>query len=140
MLAPYHAIGEPLEHWAKAAPDRVFLAQRDAKRHGASSLTRRCSRGQTYRRAALLRRGLSAERPIVIVSGNDIEHALLALAAMLVGIPYAPMSAAYSLLSTDFGKLRAMIELLTPGMVFAADGGTFARAITRRCPKTSNSW
>ena len=60
--------------------------------------------------AALLRRGLSAERPIVILSGNDIEHALLALAAMYVGIPYAPISPAYSLMSNDFGKLRTIIE------------------------------
>ena len=84
--------------------------------------------------AALLRRGLSPERPIAIISGNDIEHALLALAAMGVGIPYAPISAAYSLLSTDFGKLRAIIELLTPGMVFANDGGPFARAIYATVP------
>ncbi len=73
--------------------------------------------------AALLRRGLSAERPIAILSGNDIEHALLALAAMHVGIPYAPISAAYSLMSSDFGKLRMIMELLTPGLVFASDGG-----------------
>ena len=81
--------------------------------------------------AALLRRGLSPERPIAIISGNDIEHALLALAAMGVGIPYAPISPAYSLLSSDFGKLRAIVELLTPGLVFANDGGPFARAHLR---------
>ena len=84
--------------------------------------------------AALLRRGLSAERPIAIMSGNDVEHALLALAAMYVGIPYAPISPAYSLMSTDFGKLRAMFDLLTPGLVFAADGGPFARALYATVP------
>ena len=130
VLQPYHAtLSEPLEHWAKAAPDRTFLAQRDA-----DGRWRTLSYAQvlaTTRRigAALLRRGLSPERPIAIISGNDIEHALLALAAMGVGIPYAPISAAYSLLSTDFSRLRAIIELLTPGMVFANDGGPFARAI-----------
>ena len=84
--------------------------------------------------AALLRRGLSPERPIAIISGNDIEHALLALAAMGVGIPYAPISPAYSLLSSDFGKLRAILDLLTPGLVFANDGGPFARAIAAAVP------
>ena len=78
---------------------------------------------------ALLARAPSPERPIVILSGNDIEHALLGLAAMYVGIPYAPISPPYSLISTDFGKLRHIFDLLTPGLVFAADGQHFARAI-----------
>src|SRR5487761_1925821 len=135
VLPPYHAtLSEPLEHWAKAAPDRVYLGQRDA-----AGAWRTLSYAQvlaTTRRigAALLRRGLSPERPIAVISGNDIEHALLALAAMSVGIPYAPISAAYSLLSTDFGKLRAIIGLLTPGMVFANDGGVFARTIAAATP------
>jgi feruloyl-CoA synthase len=135
VLPPYHAtLSEPLEHWAKAAPDRVFLAQRDAEGRWRTlsysqvlALTRRIG-------AALLRRGLSPDKPIAIVSGNDIEHALLALAAMNVGIPYAPISAAYSLLSNDFGKLRAIIDLLTPGLVFANDGLPFARALYATVP------
>ncbi|MGC2218810.1 MAG: AMP-binding protein, partial [Pseudolabrys sp.] len=129
-LGGYHGkLSEPLEHWAKTAPDRLFLAQRDAqdqwrKRSYAETLAdvRRIG-------AALLRRGLSAERPLVILSGNGIDHALLALGAMYVGIPYAPISPAYSLMSNDFGKLRTIISLLTPGVVFANDGGPFARAI-----------
>src|SRR6185369_12044105 len=84
--------------------------------------------------AALLRRGLSAERPLVVLSGNDIEHALLALSAMYVGIPYAPISPAYSLMSNDFGKLRSIINLLTPGLIYATDGGPFARAIYETVP------
>jgi feruloyl-CoA synthase len=135
VLPPYHAtLSEPLEHWAKAAPERVYLGHRDADGRWRTlsysqvlALTRRIG-------AALLRRGLSPERPIAIISGNDIEHALLALAAMGVGIPYAPISAAYSLLSTDFGKLRAIVDLLTPGMVFASDGGPYARAIDAAVP------
>ena len=71
---------------------------------------------------ALLERDLSAERPIAILSGNDIEHALLGLAAMFIGVPYAPISVPYSLMSSDFGKLKSIIEDLTPGLVFAADG------------------
>jgi len=130
QLGSYHDnLGEPLEHWAKAAPDRVFLGQRDAQDRwrtlGYAEVLAQVKRIG----AALLRRGLSAERPIAILSGNDIEHALLGLAAIYVGIPYAPISPAYSLLSSDFGKLHAMIELLTPGLVFANDGGLFARAL-----------
>ncbi|MCF8478176.1 MAG: feruloyl-CoA synthase, partial [Pseudolabrys sp.] len=134
-LGRYHAaLSEPLEHWAKAAPERVFLAQRDPQ-----DQWRKLSYAQVLDRvkrigAALLRRGLSAERPIVIISGNGIEHALLALAAMHVGIPYAPVSPAYSLMSSDFGKLRMIVDLLTPGMVFAADGGAFGKAIASCVP------
>src|SRR5215216_268927 len=76
----------------------------------------------------------SPDRPLVILSGNDIEHALLGLAAMHVGIPYAPISPAYALMSNDFGKLRSIIDLLTPGLVFAADGQTYARAIDAVVP------
>ncbi len=135
VLPPYHAtLSEPLEHWAKAAPDRTFLAQRDAE-----DRWRKLSYAEvlaTTRRigAALLRRGLSPERPIAVISGNSIEHALLALAAMHVGIPYAPISAAYSLLSSDFGKLRAILDLLTPGMVLANDGSPFAPALYQTVP------
>ncbi|MFA6264446.1 MAG: feruloyl-CoA synthase [Pseudolabrys sp.] len=134
-LDDYHnTIAEPLEHWAKAAPDRVFLAQRDAD--GNWRKLTYAEVFDTVKRiaASLLRRGLSAERPIVILSGNDIEHALLALAAMVVGIPYAPISPAYSLMSSDFGKLRMIIELLTPGMVFAADGMAYGRALYATVP------
>jgi len=130
VLAPYHAtLGEPLDHWAVAAPDRIFLADRDAAGNWRKLNYAQVLSAVRKIGAALLRRGLSAEKPIVILSGNDIEHALLALAAMYVGIPYAPISPAYSLLSSDFGKLRMIIELLTPGLVFASDGTVFGRAI-----------
>src|SRR5882672_11499160 len=129
-LGAYHSkLSEPLEHWAKAAPDRIFLAQRDAHDRWRTLSYAQVLADVKRIGASLLRRGLSAEKPITIISGNDIEHALLALAAMYVGIPYAPISPAYSLMSTDFGKLRAILGLLTPGMVFANDGGPFARAL-----------
>src|SRR5947209_904205 len=72
--------------------------------------------------------------PVRILSGNDIEHALLSLAAMHVGIPYAPISVPYSLMSQDFKKLAAIIDILTPGLVFAANGTAFARAIAAAVP------
>ena len=120
-----------LEFWAARAPERVLLAQRDA-----AGGWRRLSYGEALvqaRRigAAILARGLSAERPIVVLSGNDLEHALIELGALLVGVPYAPISPAYSLLSGDFARLRAMLALLTPGLVFAADGDAFGPAIAQ---------
>jgi feruloyl-CoA synthase len=129
-LGAYPAkITERLVHWAREAPDRAFIAQRETG--GAwrtlsyvETFAQVCAIGQ-----ALLDRGLSAERPVVILSDNDIEHALLALACMHVGVPYAPVSPAYSLISADFGKLRQAIRLLTPGLVFAANAEPFATAI-----------
>src|SRR5690606_29056945 len=128
-LDPYPGnLIERLRFWAARAPDRVLFAQRAVD--GAW-------RGVTYAQAHaqaravgefLLRKKLSAERPLVVLSGNDIEHALLHLGAMYVGVPYAPVSPAYSLLSRDYAKLRAIFELLTPGLVYA-NGAQFRPAI-----------
>jgi feruloyl-CoA synthase len=134
-LGPYPAkLTERLEFWAAQAPERPFLAQRDSD--GGWRTVTYAQAHDAARRigAALLTRNLSAERPVVILSGNDIEHALLALGALYVGLPHAPVSPAYSLMSGDFGKLRAIIELLTPGLVFACDGEMFARAINAVVP------
>ncbi len=125
---------ERLEHWAKTAPDRIFIAQRTA-----AGDWRKLTYAQTLAQVrgiaqALLSRKLSTERPIAILSGNDIEHALLALAAMFVGIPYAPISVPYSLMSSDFGKLKSIVADLTPGLVFVSDGKPFARAIDAAVP------
>src|SRR5262249_16606644 len=133
-LAPYPAkLTERLEYWAAAAPARTFLAQR------AASGWRKLSYGETLEQvrrigAALLQRDLSPERPLVILSGNDIEHALLGLATNYVGIPYAPISPAHALISNDLGKLRWILDLVKPGLVFAADGQTYARALEAVVP------
>ena len=129
-LGEYPArLTERLEHWAEHAPERTFLAKR-----GPDGAWRRLTYAETLegvRRIgqALLERGLSAERPLAILSGNDLEHALLAFAAQHVGIPYAPISPAYSLVSKDFGKLREIVDLMTPGLVFAASGSAYRAAI-----------
>ena len=141
MVRSPHALGPYpgsvihwLDHWALAAPERPFLAQREAG--GAwRSVTYADARELARRIAqALLDRGLSAERSVAILSGNGIEHALLGFGAMYAGIPYASISPPYSLLSSDFGKLRAILGLLTPGLVFAAEGAAFARAIDSAVP------
>jgi feruloyl-CoA synthase len=134
-LAPYpDKLTLRLEHWARAAPDRVFLAQR--RPDGAwRTLTYAQTLAQVRSIAqALLARDLSSEKPIAILSGNDIEHALLGLAAMFVGIPYAPISVPYSLMSADFGKLKTIVANLTPGLVFASDGRAFSRALAAAVP------
>jgi feruloyl-CoA synthase len=134
-LAPYpDKLTERLVHWAQAAPDRAFMAQRDA-----GDGWRTVTYAQTLdlvRRigTALLRRAISPERPLVILSGNDIEHALLGLAANYIGIPYAPISPPYSLLSGDFARLKHIFELLTPGAVFACDGRQYHRALEAVVP------
>ena len=135
-LAPYPtAWTHSLDRWAKEAPDRIFVAQRDAT-GGWRKLTYKDARNQARRIAAgLLARNLSAERPISILSGNDIEHLLIALGAMYAGIPYTPVSAAYSLMSADFGKLKYIMDLLTPGLVYVTDGASFAKAIDAAVPK-----
>ncbi len=129
-LGPYpRSMTDRLDHWATVAPDRTFLAQRDATGQwckisyaGARALARNIAQ-------SLLDRGLSAERPIAILSGNGLEHAMLGLGAMYAGIPYASISPAYAMLSSDFAKLKSILALLTPGLVFATSGAPFARAI-----------
>ncbi len=128
-LQPYaRCIGEHLEHWAIARPEQIHLAQR------AGDGWRTITYAESLRRVrslatALLGRGLSAECPVVILSDNSIEHALLSLAAMHIGVPVVPISPAYSLVSRDYQKLRAIFSLLTPGLVFVDDAGRFMPAL-----------
>ncbi|MCA6124703.1 feruloyl-CoA synthase [Bradyrhizobium sp. WSM 1704] len=128
-LADYPVrITDRLHHWAKTEPNRVFMAER------APGGWRQITYAQlleTTRRigSALIARGLSAERPIVILSGNSIDHALVAFGALYAGIPFCPVSPAYSLVSRDYSKLNFVIKLLTPGLVFVDDVGKFADAL-----------
>ncbi len=123
-----------LQHWAETAPDRTFMARRVKLADGSSGDWRHVSYGEAWASAraiaqGLINRGLSAERPVVILSENDLEHALLALGCLVAGVPYVPTSPPYSLVSTDFSKLRHVLDTVTPGLVFAADGARYGRAI-----------
>lgn len=123
-----------LHHWAKTAPDRIFMAQRNGA--GWRQISYAQLLGSSRRIAsALLARGLSAERPIVILSGNSIDHALVAFGALYAGIPFCPVSAAYSLVSKDYGKLAFVMKLLTPGLVYADDADRFASALSACAPE-----
>jgi len=115
---------------AEAHPDRVLAAQRPLGGDGWETLTW----GEARRRAdaiaqALLEHGLGPERPLLILSGNSIEHLLMLLGAYTAGVPAVPLSTAYSLLSRDHERVRAIAGLCTPGMVFADDGAAFGPAL-----------
>ena len=120
-----------LKQWATRASYRTAIARRiaggDWQRVTYGELLERVRRVA----AGLASRNLSAERPILILSGNSIEHLVLGFAAMWAGIPYCPVSPPYSLASSDLGKLRYIVELLTPGMIVAFDTHAFARALTQ---------
>src|SRR5690554_2263700 len=128
-LAAYpRAIVDALESWAEKTPDTMAIADREGEGWRKLSYAQLVQRIQPLAQA-LLDAKLSPERPLMIISGNEIEHLLLGLAAIWVGIPYAPISPAYSLISTDYGKLKHIAGLLTPGMIYASDGEKFGPAI-----------
>jgi feruloyl-CoA synthase len=120
---------EWLVQWSDRTPSAIFLKERTP-----SGAWRELSYRQTYgevRRIAqaLLDLGLGAEKPVAILSDNSIDHALLALGAMHVGVPVAPVSPAYSLMSKDFAKLKMIFALLQPGLVWTSDPAKFAAAL-----------
>ncbi|WP_025915860.1 feruloyl-CoA synthase [Herminiimonas sp. CN] len=122
-------VGEWLEHWAAVDPDRLFLAERDADGEWV-----RLSYGEAKERvyrigSCLLGQNLSAHHPVVILSDNSIEHALLMLAAMHVGVPSCAISSGNSLMSKDFAKLKDNIALLRPGLIYADPITRFMPAI-----------
>ncbi len=122
-----------LWHWARHRPDRLFVAER-----GAGGGADAAWRGVTYAQAAdtvrriaqaMLDRGLGPARPVAVLSGNSVRHAMVALAAQAIGVPYAAVSEPYSLQSADLGKLRHILGKLRPGLLFAEDAPRFARAL-----------
>jgi feruloyl-CoA synthase len=132
-LGPYPArLADRLAHWAGVAPDRVFAARRDpAVTGGGAWIT--ITFAQMLARAQavgewMVAHGLSAERPLAILSDNDLEHLTLAMGGLWAGVPVVPVSPAYSLLSQDHAKLRHIAAVTTPGAVFAASPA-FAPAI-----------
>jgi feruloyl-CoA synthase len=128
-LKPYaRAVGDWLVQWYERAPDRNFIAER--KGEGWRRVSYRDALSDARRIGqALLNLGLGPEKPVAILSDNSVDHALLALGAMHVGVPVAPISPAYSLMSKDFAKLKYIFDLLKPGLVFAAEPEKFAPAL-----------
>ena len=126
-----------LVQWARERPDQTWMARRDA-----SGEWVHISYNEAWQKAQaigqyLLNQGLSAERPLAILSENSLEHALLMIGAMTVGIPFCSVSTAYSLMSQDFGKLRHVIDTITPGLVYASDLSKYGKAIESVIPKST---
>jgi len=122
-----------LQHWAHTKPDQTFMARRVKNTDGTLGDWRHITYAQAWQTArsiaqSVLDRGLSAERPVVILSENSLEHALLALGCMIAGVPFVPTSPPYSLVSVDYDKLKHVLRTVTPGMVFASDA-RYAKAI-----------
>jgi feruloyl-CoA synthase len=123
-------VGDWLEHWARQTPERIFLGDRANADMPWRTVTYADALQQVRSAAAwILAQGLSAERPLVILSDNSIDHALFALAAQHVGVPSTTLSQAYSLMSKDFDKLKGMIKLLGPGAIFVSSTKPFAVAL-----------
>ncbi len=122
-------ITDQFAHWAAAVPERTWIARR-----GKDGEWVKLSYGDAWAQArrigqTLLDLGLSAERPVAILSENGIEHGLLALASLIVGVPHCAVSPAYSLMSQDFGKLRHVLDTLTPGLVYASDAAKYGKGL-----------
>ena len=122
-----------LQHWAQHKPDQSLFARRVKLADGSLGDWRHVTYAQAWRTArniaqGLINRGLNAERPVVILSENSLEHALLALGCMVAGVPFVPTSPPYSLISQDYDKLKHVLRTVTPGMVFASDA-RYAKAI-----------
>lgn len=127
-----------LLHWAHTEPDRIFIARRRRNADGSTGDWITVTYGQALADArrvgqALLDRGLGPDRPVAILCENSLEHALIALACLHVGVPYSPVSSAYSTISQDYDKLRHVLQTLTPGLVYATDA-RYAKAIAATVP------
>ena len=136
-LDPYpKTILDRLEHWAKVTPDHEFIARREQQDSSKWRVLTYVETWNAIRRlaSALNQFPLSIDRPLAILSGNSIEHALLGLAAMYLGVPYAPISPQYSLASTNYTKLKQVLDVITPGMVFVENASIFAKAIQSSLP------
>src|SRR3954449_3260173 len=130
-LEPYEAsLGLLLRHWAREAPDRVFLAERGADGEWIELTWGEAGAKANAIAQALIDRRLDDKRPVMILSGNSIDQALLTLGGFLAGVPIVPVSPAYSLMSQDYGKVKHIAQLIRPRLVYAADGGPFAGVLS----------
>ena len=133
-LAPYpKRITDRLVHWAQTRPQQTFMARRAKNADGTLGDWQHLTYEQVWSRGraiaqSLIDRGLNAERPVAILSENSLEHAQLAVACLIAGVPFVPVSPPYSLVSQDYDKLKHVLKTVTPGLVFAQDA-RYAKAI-----------
>jgi feruloyl-CoA synthase len=142
-LEPYAVrITDKFVDWVKKDPEKTLFAQRELLPNGQRGDWQKITYGQAlgYAKAIgqqLLDRGLNADRPVIMLSDNDLEHAMLALACIYVGVPHCSVSPAYSLVSNDFGKLKHIVNLLEPGLVFVSSKAQFSKAIAAAIPAST---
>jgi len=133
-LQPFpERLSDRLAHWAALKPEQTFMARRVLQADGSRGDWQHLSYGHAWQRAraiaqGLIDRGLTADRPVAILSENSLEHALMALGCMIAGVPYTPVSPPYSLVSVDYDKLKHVLKTVTPGLLFAQDS-RYAKAI-----------
>ncbi len=126
-----------LDTRAAEHPDRPLAAQRDAGDEWLALTYGEAQRNANSLARAFIDLGLGPERPVMVLSGNSIEHLLVTLAAYVAGVPVMPISVAYSLLSADHAQIRAIATLTEPGLVFADDAGAFAKALDALAPRNT---
>ncbi|MAI92052.1 feruloyl-CoA synthase [Ponticaulis sp.] len=133
-LRPWHPhMLAPIVYWAASDPERLWLAQRDpvdSNKPGWQEITY----GEGLRRIralaqGLLSQGAGPDKPVMILSRNSIEHALIMYAAMWAGSPVVPVTPAYALLSQDFARLNYADKLTEPGFIYVDDGQEYQRGI-----------
>src|SRR5215813_3786875 len=122
-------LGVLLERWAVAEPYRVFLAERVPSEAWRQLTYQQAARAVNGVGQALLDRGLGPDRPLMILAENGIDHGIMMLGAMHVGVPVVPVSTAYARLSQDYGKLRYIFDLVEPGLIYVDEAERYARAL-----------
>lgn len=130
-LEPYGVrLTDRLTHWAQHRPERTWMARRDpvTQEWVHVSYAEAWDKAQRIGQA-LLDMGLGPDKPVAILSENSLEHALIAVGAMTVGVPFCSVSTAYSLLSQDFDKLKHIFATITPGLIYASDWAKYEKAI-----------
>jgi len=125
---PSETVGQWLDRWGSRAPQRTFLAERSGDGWRRLTYADALEQGQRIGEG-LLARNLTVSKPIAILADNSIDHGLLALGAMYVGLTVAPISTAYALMSRDYGKLKYIFELLEPELTWTSDPRKFGAAL-----------
>ena len=118
-----------LHRWSEEAPERIFLAERSGAGWREETYQSTLQKVRAIA-ASLLARGMGPDTPILIMSGNGVDHGLLTLAAHYVGVPTAPIAEQYALIPAARERLEHAISLVKPRMAYVGDADKFAHAIT----------
>jgi len=129
MTPAANTSGEWLHRWAQETPDAIFLAERSGAGWREVPYGAALEQVQALS-AGLLAQGFGPDTPILIISGNGVDHGLLSLAAHYVGVPTVPVAEQYSLIPGAQKQLQFILGLINPRMVFAEDGEKFAAALS----------